>query len=229
MAQAINATLVIPALNEADVIGRIVRRVPQGHVREVIVVDNGSSDATAAVAAQAGARVVAETRRGYGAACWAGVNAVARETDVVAFLDGDGSQLPEELPSILEPIVAGRADFVLGARRFNGAHPAHAALGSQLVARFIGWRHGARITDIAPFRAISLPLLRRLDMRDRSFGWPVEMVVKAATCGARIVEVPVTHAPRQGGRSKLSGTFVGSLRASYAFLVVAIRASRHVA
>src|SRR5712691_1909449 len=133
-----NVSLVIPALNEADVIGRVVRRVPPGHVREVLVVDNGSTDATAAVAAEAGARVITERRRGYGAACWAGVGAVAHDTEVVAFLDGDGSQLPEELPALLAPLAAGRAEFVLGARRFNGAHPAHAALGSRLVARYIG-------------------------------------------------------------------------------------------
>ena len=224
-----NTSLIIPALNEADVIGRLVRRVPPGLVREVIVVDNGSTDATAAIAAEAGARVVTENRRGYGAACWAGVNAVSRETEVVAFLDGDGSQFPEELPAVLEPLETSRADFVLGARRFNGAHPAHAVLGSQLVARFIAWRHGARLTDIAPFRAIRIDLLRRLDMQDRAFGWPVEMVAKAAARGARIVEVPVSHAPRQGGASKVSGTLVGSLRAGYAFLVIAVRASRYSA
>jgi glycosyltransferase involved in cell wall biosynthesis len=224
-----NVSLVIPALNEADVIGRVVRRVPPGLVREVIVVDNGSTDATAAVAAEAGARVITEKRRGYGAACWAGVGAVSPDTEVIAFLDGDGSQLPEELPALLEPLATGRADFVLGARRFNGAHPAHAALGSWLVARFIAWRHGARLTDIAPFRAIRIDLLHSLHMQDRAFGWPVEMLAKAAARSARIVEVSVTHAPRQGGRSKVSGTLVGSLRASYAFLVVAIRASRHAA
>ena len=112
---------------------------------------------------------------------------------------------------------------------FDGAHPVHAALGSQLVARFISWRHGMRLSDIAPFRAIRLDLLRRLDMQDRAYGWPVEMVAKAAARGARIIEVPVSHAPRQAGRSKVSGTLVGSLRASYAFLVVTLRASRRAA
>jgi glycosyltransferase involved in cell wall biosynthesis len=224
-----NVTLVIPALDEAGVIGDVVRRVPPGLVTEVIVVDNGSVDATAAVAARAGARVLRESRRGYGAACWAGVGAVAPGTEVVAFVDGDGSQSPEELAGVLEPIASGRADFVLGARRLDGAHPMHAALGSRLVARFLSWRHGVRLTDIAPFRAIRLELLRRLDMRDRAYGWPVEMVAKAAARGARIVEVPVSHAPRRGGRSKVSGTLVGSLRASYAFLVIAVRASRPAA
>ena len=229
MATAVNVTLIIPALNEAGVIGELVRRVPRGALGEVIVVDNGSIDNTAAVAASAGARVVREPRRGYGAACWAGVGAVSPTTNVVAFLDGDGSQSPEELPTVLAPIADGRADFVLGARRFDGAHPLHAALGSVLVARFLSWRHRLHLTDIAPFRAIRLDLLRRLDMQDRGYGWPVEMVAKAAVHGAKIIEVPVSHAPRQAGRSKVSGTLVGSLRASYAFLVVAVRASRPVA
>ena len=219
-----NATLVIPALNEAGMIGDLVRRVPPGTVREVIVVDNGSVDATAAVAAAAGARVVREHRRGYGAACWAGVSAVSADVDVVAFLDGDGSQFPEELPAVLEPIAAGRADFVLGARRFEGAHPVHATLGTQLVARFISWRHGTRLTDVSPFRAIRVDLLRRLDMQDRAFGWPVEMVVRVAGRGGRIVEVPVTQRPRLAGQSKVAGTLWGSLKAGCAFLTVALRA-----
>ena len=222
-------TLIIPALNEAGAIGDLVRRVPAGIVREVVVVDNGSTDATAAVAAAAGARVVHEPHRGYGAACWAGVKAVSADTDVVAFLDGDGSQSPEELSKILEPIAAGRADFVLGARRRAGGHPAHAMLGTQLIARLIAWRHGAHVTDIPPFRAIRLTLLRELDMRDRAFGWPVEMVAKAAARGARIVEVAVSHRPRAAGRSKVSGTVVGSLRAGYAFFVVALRTTKGAA
>jgi len=224
-----NTTLVIPALNEAGSIGGLVRRVPAGIVREVIVVDNGSTDATATVAAAAGARVVHEPRRGYGAACWAGVSAVSADTDVVAFLDGDGSQSPEELPGILGPIAAGRADFVLGARRGRGGHPAHATLGTHLIARLIAWRHGAHVTDIPPFRAIRVTLLRELDMRDRAFGWPVEMVAKAAARGARIVEVAVSQRPRAAGRSKVSGTVVGSLRAGYAFVVIALRATKGAA
>jgi glycosyltransferase involved in cell wall biosynthesis len=224
-----NATLVIPALNEAGAIGDLVRRVPAGAVREVIVVDNGSTDGTAAVAAAAGARVVREPRRGYGAACWAGLSAVSADTDVVVFFDGDGSQCPEELPEILGPIGAGRADLVLGARRRTRGHPAHATLGTRLIARLITWRHGARVTDIPPFRAIRIDLLRELDMRDRAFGWPVEMVAKAATRGARIVEVAVSHRPRAAGRSKVSGTVIGSLRAGYAFIVIALRTTRGAA
>ncbi len=224
-----NTTLVIPALNEAEIIGPLVARAARQRLLEIIVVDNGSTDATGVVAARAGARVVPEPRRGYGAACWAGVSAVAASTDVVAFLDGDGSQDPEELPLLLDALATGRADLVLGARRFEGRHPLHATLGTRLVAAVVSRRYGIRLTDLGPFRAIRLDLLRTLHLRDRAFGWPVEMVVAAAARGARIVEVPVSHAPRQGGRSKVSGTLIGSARASYAFLRVALRAGRDVA
>ncbi len=221
-------SLVIPALNEADVIGPLLSRIPQGVVDEVLVVDNGSTDDTAGTAVRLGARVVTEPRRGYGAACWAGVGACSPAAEVVVFLDGDGSQRPEELPSVLAPILTDRADFVLGARRFGGKHPMHAALGTRLVASFIAWRYGQRVTDVGPFRAIRVDLLRRLGMRDRAFGWPAEMVVKAAALRARIVEVPVFHGPRLAGQSKVSGTLVGSARAAYGFLRAALRAAGEV-
>lgn len=220
--------LVIPALDEAAVIADVVARVPRAVVSEVVVVDNGSTDATAAVAARAGARVVSEPRRGYGAACWAGVTALAPDVTVVAFLDGDGSQDPSDLPGVLAPIAAGEADLVLGARRLAGRHPAHASLGTRLVATFVSWRFGVRLRDLGPFRAVRVALLSRLGMRDRGFGWPVEMVVKAAAVGARIAEVEVSHAARRGGRSKVSGTVTGSLKAGYAFLTTAVRAAREV-
>ncbi len=220
--------LIIPALNEAQVIGPLLSRVPPGAVDQVIVVDNGSSDGTGLAAARAGARVVTECRRGYGAACWAGVTVLPPDTDVAVFFDGDGSQRPEELPQVLAPILAGQADLVLGARALAGDHPLHASLGTRLVAIFVSWRYGRRVTDIAPFRAIRVVLLRRLRMSDRAFGWPAEMVVKAAALGARIVEVPVSHEPRLGGRSKVSGTVIGSLRAGYGFLRAALRAAAEI-
>jgi glycosyltransferase involved in cell wall biosynthesis len=224
----VKVAVIIPALDEAEVIGGLVRRVPREPVAEVIVVDNGSTDATAREAAAAGARVVSEPRRGYGSACWAGVGALRDETDVAVFLDGDGSQSPEEIPRVLAPLEAGRADLVLGARQFAGDHPLHATLGTRLVAAFVAWRFGARLSDLGPLRAIRVDLLRRLGMRDRGFGWPVEMVVKAAALGGRIAEVPVTHGPRLGGRSKVAGTLTGSVRAGWAFVTVALRAAREV-
>lgn len=220
--------LIIPALDEAEVIGGLVGRVPRASVQEVIVVDNGSTDGTASEAARAGARVVSEPRRGYGSACRAGVAALGEATAAVVFLDGDGSQQPEEIPRVLAPILGGQADLVLGARQFAGHHPLHATLGTRLVAAFVAWRFGVRLSDLGPLRAIKVDMLRRLGMRDRGFGWPVEMVVKAAALRARIVEVPVTHGPRLGGRSKVAGTFRGSVRAGWAFLSVALRAAREV-
>ena len=217
------SVLILPALNEAAMVGDLIRRTPRNLIAEVIVVDNGSTDTTAVVAREAGARVVSEETRGYGAACFAGVTALPPDTDVAVFLDADGSQRPEEIPLVLNPILAGRADLVLGARRLAGRHPRHAAAGTRLVARYLAWRWRVPITDFGPLRAIRADLLRRLDMRDRAFGWPVEMVVKTAANGARILEVPVSHAPRQAGRSKVSGTVRGTLRAGYAFLSIALR------
>jgi glycosyltransferase involved in cell wall biosynthesis len=222
------AVLIIPALNEAPVIGGLVRRVPRDAVAEVIVVDNGSTDATAAVARDAGARVVRETRRGYGAACFAGVTALPPDAGIAVFIDADGSQSPEEIPQVLAPVLAGRADLVLGARMLEGRHPQHAVTGTRLVARFVAWRWRVPITDFGPLRAIRADLLQRLKMRDRASGWPVEMVVKAAALGARILEVPVSHTPRLAGRSKVSGTLWGTVRAGYGFLSAALRAARDV-
>jgi glycosyltransferase involved in cell wall biosynthesis len=193
------SVLIVPALNEAPVVGDLVRRTPRDLIAEVIVVDNGSTDATARVAREAGARVVSEP---------------------------DGSQRPEEIPLVLDPVLTGAADLVLGARKLVGRHPVHAAAGTRLVARFVAWRWRVPISDFGPLRAIRVDLLRRLDMQDRAFGWPVEMVVKAAIRGARILEVPVSHAPRLAGRSKVSGTLLGTVRAGYAFLSTALRAGR---
>ena len=222
------AVLIVPALNEAAVVGDLVRRVPRDVIAEVIVVDNGSTDVTAAVAREAGARVVHEPRRGYGAACFAGVIALSPDVDIAVFIDADGSQRPEEIPRVLAPVLAGRGDLVLGARRLHGRHPLHAAAGTRLVARFVAWRWRVPITDFGPLRAIRTDLLRRLKMRDRASGWPVEMVVKAAALGARILEVPVSHTPRLAGRSKVSGTLRGTVRAAYGFLSAALRATRDV-
>ena len=221
--------LVIPALDEEAAIGAVVRAVPADLVHEVVVVDNGSTDRTVAEAGAAGARVVAEPRRGYGAACLAGVRALSEEIGVVAFLDGDGSQDPAELPRLLGPLARGDADLVLGARRFDREardHPRHAILGTLAVAAVLRWRFGLAVRDIGPFRAIRRAALLALDLRDRGSGWPVEMIVRAARQGLRVAEVEVTQRPRFGGRSKVAGTLAGSLRAGSRFLWVALREGR---
>ena len=184
-------------------------------VSEVIVVDNGSRDRTAEVARAKGARVVSESRRGYGQACLAGI-AAARGADVIAFLDGDHSDYPEQLVDVLAPILAGEADMVIGSRqlgrRARGAHPAHAVLGTRFCVGIMNLLFDTRATDLGPFRAITAEALERLQMRDRNFGWTVEMQVKAALRGLRVVEVPVDYRPRIG-QSKVSGTLSGTVRA----------------
>jgi glycosyltransferase involved in cell wall biosynthesis len=223
----LRVALIIPALDEEAAIGAVVAAVPRASVDDLVVVDNGSRDRTAVAARGAGARVVAEPRRGYGAACWAGLRALGPDIDVVAFLDGDGSQDPAELPRVLGPLAEGRADLVLGVRRFGcGGHPRHAVLGTLAVAAVLRWRFGVALRDLGPFRAIRRPALEALDLRDRGSGWPVEMVAKALRAGLRLAQVEVAQRPRLGGRSKVAGTLSGSLRAGWRFLKVAVRESR---
>jgi len=206
--------VIIPALDEEEAIGLVLAEVPRG-VGEIVVVDNGSRDRTAEVARGAGARVVREPRRGYGQACLAGI-AAAEGADVFVFLDGDHSDHPSQLPDVLAPILAGDADLVIGSRalgrRAKGSHPIHAVLGTRLCVAFMNGLVGTRATDLGPFRAVTAEALRRLDMRDRTFGWTVEMQLKAARHGLRVREVPVDYRPRVG-KSKVSGTLLGSVRA----------------
>jgi glycosyltransferase involved in cell wall biosynthesis len=206
--------VVIPALDEEDAIGLVLAEIPPG-LADVIVVDNGSRDRTADVARAAGALVVSEPRRGYGQACLTGI-AAAPEAEIFAFLDGDHSDYPGQLVDVLAPILAGEADMVIGSRargrREPGSHPLHAVLGTRLCVGLMNLFIGTRATDLGPFRALTAEALRRLDMRDRSFGWTVEMQVKAARRGLRVREVPVDYRPRVG-RSKVSGTLLGSVRA----------------
>jgi glycosyltransferase involved in cell wall biosynthesis len=211
--------VIIPALDEEEAIGLVLAEIPPG-VAEVVVVDNGSRDRTGEVARAAGARVVHEPRRGYGQACLAGIAAV-EGADVLAFLDGDHSDHPRQLPEVLAPILAGEADLVIGSRelgrRAKGSHPLHAVLGTRLCVTLMNRLTGTRATDLGPFRAVTAEALRRLDMRDRSFGWTVEMQLKAARHGLRVREVPVDYRPRVG-RSKVSGTLLGSVRAGVRIL-----------
>jgi glycosyltransferase involved in cell wall biosynthesis len=202
-----------------------VAAIPRELVSEVIVVDNGSTDRTAGVAAAAGARVVTETERGYGAACRAGLDAAA-DADILVYLDGDASDHPREVARVLGPVARGEADLVIGSRllgrREAGAMPPHAVLGNWLTARLVRLLYGARITDLGSFRAIRRRDLLALDMRERTYGWPVEMIVKAARRGYRIREVPVTHSKRIG-KSKVAGTLAGSLKAAYFILFTTFR------
>ncbi|MCI0394542.1 MAG: glycosyltransferase family 2 protein [Chloroflexi bacterium] len=221
--------VIIPALNEAGNIEGLVREALGQPVDEVIVVDNGSTDDTAGIARQAGVRVVEEYRRGYGYACAAGA-AAADVADILVFLDGDYSSLPEEMPRLLEPLLAGRADLVLGSRVrggiLPGAMPPHQRFGNWLASRLMRRLYGLPVTDLGPYRAIRASFLRLLEMREMTFGWPTEMIVKAARRGGRIVEVPVSYHPRRAGRSKVSGTLRGSLLAAYYILGVTLRYAR---
>ena len=216
--------VVIPAFNEARSIGLVVGDLPPGVVDEVVVVNNASTDETEANARAAGATVVREPRRGYGRACLAGIaHARRRRPDIVVFLDGDYSDHPEELPSILAPIARGEADFVVGSRtrgrREPGAMLPQAVVGNRLGCALMRAVWGARWTDLGPFRAIRLDALDRLGMADETFGWTIEMQIKAVEAGLRCAEVPVSYR-RRVGVSKITGTVSGTVRASAKILWV---------
>ncbi len=225
-----NVAVIIPALNEGSNIGALVRETLAQPVRRVIVVDNGSTDDTAAQAKHAGADVVCERRRGYGAACAAGVAALMADTDVIAFMDGDYSMLPAELPRLLAPLAEGRADLVLGSRALGriepGAMTPPQRFGNWLAAALMRLLYGLRVTDLGPYRAVRRDLLIGLGMQEMTFGWPTEMIVKAARRGARIVETPVSFHPRRAGESKVSGTLRGTVLAGYRILAVTLRYAR---
>lgn len=209
-------SVVIPALNEAESIAAVVREMPWNLIRECIVVDNGSTDATSAEARTAGAIVVAAPQRGYGRACAAGAAAAAG--DILVFMDGDGSDVPAEMGQLLQPIIAGECDFVIGSRRRDKREPG-SMLGSQI---FAGWLAGLLLrllyrvsyTDMGPFRAITREALSSLQMREETYGWNLEMQMRAAQYGLRIREIPVSYRKRAAGESKVAGSLSGSLRAA---------------
>ncbi len=220
--------IVIPARNEAAPLPGVLAEIPPGVAEIVIVVDNGSTDDTAVVALRSGALVVAEPRPGYGYACAAGARAARLHgVEALIFLDADGSFDPGEIPLLLGPLVAGQADLVLGSRPAGeiepGAMPPHAHFGNWLAAQLMRGLYGLRVRDLGPFRAIQTDLLDRLQMEEMTYGWPAEMMVKAARRGARVVEVPVRYRARRGGRSKVSGTFRGTLLATKAILFVTLK------
>jgi glycosyltransferase involved in cell wall biosynthesis len=218
--------IIIPALNESGNIRQLVQGARTAASAHVIVVDNGSTDSTAEEASAAGAQVITEPRRGYGYACAAGV-AAARETDVLVFMDGDCSFAPADLPLLLAPLLEGRADMALGSRELGhmepGAMPPHQRFGNWLVARLMNMLYGLSITDLGPYRAVRRSLLAQLDMQEMTYGWPTEMIVKAARGGARIVEVPVSYHNRRFGQSKVSGSLRGTLLAGWHILRVTLR------
>ena len=203
------ADLVLPTLDEEAGLAWLLPRLPAG-VRAVVV-DNGSTDNSVAVAREHGATVVAATQRGFGAACWAGL--MACTADVIAFMDADATLDPEQLPRVLDPVLAGTADLVIGARLAQrGAWPVHARIANRVLARDVRRRTGLTLSDLGPMRAARREALLGLDLQDRRSGWPLEMVLKAADQGWRIREVGVDYLPR-AGRSKVTGTVRGTVHA----------------
>ena len=221
--------VIIPALNEERSLPLVLRDLPRDRIREVLIVDNGSTDDTAAVANRMGATVVHESRRGYGRACLTGIETLARRKpppEVVVFLDADYSDHPDELVRVVRPIAEGQAELVVGSRvlgqRTPGALLPQARFGNWLAARLIRWRYGLPVTDLGPFRAIRWETLVRLRMSDTDFGWTAEMQVKAARDGVRYREVPVSYR-RRIGVSKITGTISGSVRAGWKILYTIYR------
>jgi glycosyltransferase involved in cell wall biosynthesis len=221
----VRVSVIIPTHNEARAIELVLADLPSDLTTEVIVVDSNSNDGTAEIAARLGARVIKEPRRGYGRACLTGL-AEAKSPDVVVFLDGDYSDRPSELPILLAPIVEGRADITLGSRlkqrRTAGALPWHQAFGNRLAATLIRLLYGLEITDLGPFRAGRADVLRALALEEPTYGWAVEMILKGALAGFRIVEVPVSYHPRIG-KSKISGTLKGTIGAGWFILSLIVR------
>ena len=218
--------VVIPTLNEEEAIPLVLAAIPSGIADTVIVADSGSTDATVGRARAAGARVVGETRRGYGRACLAGAQA-AGDCDIIVFLDGDGSDCPELMPELIAPIARGEYDFVIGSRargrREPGSMTAHQLLAGHVFGAAVRLLYGVRYTDMCPFRAIRRDALFRLGMRETTYGWNLEMQMRAARAGLRILELPVAHRRRAGGVSKVSGSLRGTLRASWRIAATFVR------
>jgi glycosyltransferase involved in cell wall biosynthesis len=225
----VRVSVIIPTHNEAQSIALVLADLPPNLTTEVIIVDSNSNDGTPEIAARMGARVVQEPRRGYGRACLTGM-AAANAPDVVVFLDGDYSDRPSELPILLAPILdgpaEGRADIALGSRLHSrsspGALPWHQMFGNRLAASLIRLLYGLKISDLGPFRAGRAEVLRSLALEETTYGWAVEMILKGALAGFRVVEVPVSYYPRIG-KSKISGTLKGTVGAGWFILSLIVR------
>jgi len=232
--RSLRVAVVIPTLNEEEPIGEVVRAIPHDSVDVVIVADSGSADRTLERAREAGARVIVEPERGYGRACAAGARA-ACDCDVIVFLDGDGSDRPELVPKLLAPILAGTHDFVIGSRtrgeRERGSMNALQIVAGYCAGALTRMLYGIGYSDMCAFRAIRREALERLGMREMTYGWNLEMQMRAARGGLRILEIPVAHRRRLGGASKVSGTVRGTLKAALriglAFARVALERRPH--
>jgi glycosyltransferase involved in cell wall biosynthesis len=222
-------SVIIAALNEEDAIGRVIDSVPGDLADEIVVVDNGSKDRTAEVASAAGARVVKESIPGYGRAFRAGLRSISSECEIVVFLDGDGSDCPEMMDRLVKPIIDGTADFVIGSRTRGSREPGsmnfHQVIAGYMIGFMLRILYGVRSTDMGPFRAIRRDTLDSLNLREETYGWPLEMQMRAARSRVRTMEVPVDYRRRAGGHSKIAGTVRGSVSAATRILVTLARIS----
>ena len=220
-------SVIIAALNEEAAITNVISAVPASLVDEIIVVDNGSTDRTAEMATAAGARVVTEPVPGYGRAFRAGIRSLSSECEIVVFLDGDGSDCPEMMERLVKPIIEQESDFVIGSRtrgrRERGSMNFHQVIAGYMVGFILRILYGVRSTDMGPFRAIRRETLDRLGLREETYGWPLEMQMRAARAGVRTVEVPVDYRRRAGGHSKIAGTVRGSFLAASRILTTLAR------
>ena len=220
-------SVIIAALNEEVAIAKVINSVPQNLADEIVVVDNGSKDRTAEVATAAGARVVNEPIAGYGRAFRAGLRSLSPECEIVVFLDGDGSDYPEMMDRLVTPIIDGKADFVIGSRtqghRETGSMNFHQVVAGYMIGFMLRILYGVRSTDMGPFRAIRRDTLDSLRLREETYGWPLEMQMRAARARVRTIEVPVDYRRRAGGHSKIAGTVRGSVLAATRILITFAR------
>ena len=220
-------SVIIAALNEEEAIANVINSVPRNLADEILVVDNGSKDRTAEIAKAAGARIVTEPIPGYGRAFRAGLRSISSECEIVVFLDGDGSDCPEMMDRLVTPIVEGRCDFVIGSRtrgkREAGSMVVHQVIAGHMIGFLLRLLYGVDSTDMGPFRAIRRDTLEKLNLREETYGWPLEMQMRAARARVRTLEVPVDYRRRAGGHSKIAGTIRGTILASTRILITFAR------